>query len=420
METFRKITSFAGKKKFLLKESGYKSINEAKRENDFDGTNEQMYEILKDRYNEIVEQLREEKKKLLNKQRKDSKAFLKGFNVEDNTIRQRVVPSKEDVRHFKKFTSEIRLVNPEPVPHGYTSLNILLNNSIPQIIQSLREIKGLKVVFTFGIYFLKEIVETDKFGKEHVIKTFKEIPHNTEPKIISNIDEIKPFIAETRAYMEQFIPEIENQGSGLIFEYVKYMVIHVVKYNPLKIKSYLPLPTHIANKRCCINVKNNDDKCLMYCVLYHFFQNEIVRDADRVTKYLPYLNHFDWSKIKFPVALKDIGKVEDLIECGINVYDQDKRPLHITSRKSENTIHLLVIGDHIKDTKVNHYVYIKNFNVFVMENVRDKNGVHRHNKSFICERCLHPFSSKERCEKHKRDGCDMFEPTKIELPKKRR
>ena len=65
------------------------------------------------------------------------------------------------------------MVNPEPVPYGYTSMNILLNNSIPQIIQSLREIKGLKVVFTFGVYFLKEIVETDKFGKEHVIKTFK-------------------------------------------------------------------------------------------------------------------------------------------------------------------------------------------------------------------------------------------------------
>ena len=62
METFRKITSFAGKKKFLLKESGYKSINQAKRENDFDGTNAQMYEILKDRHNEIVEQLPEEKR----------------------------------------------------------------------------------------------------------------------------------------------------------------------------------------------------------------------------------------------------------------------------------------------------------------------------------------------------------------------
>jgi hypothetical protein len=81
-------------------------------------------------------------------------------------------------------------------------------------------------------------------------------------------------------------------------------------------------------------------------------------------------------------------------------------------------IHLLVIGDHIKKCSINHYVYIKKIDVFVIDNKFDKEGKHVCDKRFICCRCLYPFSTKEGLENHITNGCDKFEPTRVVLPNK--
>jgi hypothetical protein len=57
MNSLAKVTKFNSNKRFLLKESGFKSITQAKREFDFDGTNDELYKILMENYNGIVEQV---------------------------------------------------------------------------------------------------------------------------------------------------------------------------------------------------------------------------------------------------------------------------------------------------------------------------------------------------------------------------
>jgi hypothetical protein len=66
---------------------------------------------------------------------------------------------------------------------------------------------------------------------------------------------------------------------------VAKVVVDVAKYNPMKIKSNLPLPKEIFNKKCCINIKNEDDKCFMYCVFYHIFKDEIKNNPREVYSY---------------------------------------------------------------------------------------------------------------------------------------
>jgi hypothetical protein len=41
---------------------------------------------------------------------------------------------------------------------------------------------------------------------------------------------------------------------------------------------------------------------------------------------------------------------------------------------------------------------------------------HTCNNRFVCNRCLDPFSSKERLQKYFNNGCDKFEPTRVILP----
>ena len=57
----------------------------------------------------------------------------------------------------------------------------------------------------------------------------------------------------------------------------------------------------------------------MYCVWYHIHQDKIKIHPERVAKYKPYLNQFEFSKIKFPASLHEVKKVEK-IKNRINVH----------------------------------------------------------------------------------------------------
>jgi hypothetical protein len=121
--------------------------------------------------------------------------------------------------------------------------------------------------------------------------------------------------------------EVEVEKSGWKYQFTSRIVINVMKYEPLRGGSYLPLPAELNNKKCCINIKNENDKCLMYCVLYHIHKGDIKDHPERVSHYKKYEDEFDWSGIKFPVQDKDIPKVEKLIDFGINLFyfDYEKR-----------------------------------------------------------------------------------------------
>ena len=72
MTSFRRFSSINGKKTFLLKEFNYKSIKTAKKENGFNGTDAEMYKILLDEHNHVVENLKEEQKKQITQSKKES------------------------------------------------------------------------------------------------------------------------------------------------------------------------------------------------------------------------------------------------------------------------------------------------------------------------------------------------------------
>lgn len=312
-------------------------------------------------------------------------------------------PIQTSIKHFRNYNQEIEIKYPtDNQPLGDRSLNIL-NRAIPILMKALKSNQGMKVNFTFGLEFTRD-------------DSIVPYPNISPPEIITNQDEINPYIQNTRNYILNYIPEMEGRGSGLIFRCVEYIVIHIMKYNPLRISSYLPLPKHIASKKCCINIKNEDEKCLMYCVKYHF--QKPTCHPERVSHYKK-PDGYDWDKIKFPVAIKDIGKVEELVSCAINVYDEDKRPLRISTLHKDGcneVINLLVIGDSIKGVKHLHYVYINKFDIFATENKYNKDGKHTHSSRYICNRCLHPFSTPERLNHHITMGCDQFEPTRSVLP----
>jgi hypothetical protein len=417
------IKGIKGNLRTLLGVTDFKSINALLKFSPDLKNRKQAEQFLLDNYNDIIENINEnaririerekERKKTAkriykNEAKKEAKDFLKNsFKIEDETIK-RIKPTIQTTNRFKKASKELKLSNSNS--DGFQSLRIL-NSSIPTLRETLKEFKGMKVVLEFTL-----LMERNETGE---LVEYNSILNNTQvDNIVLNIQQVNSFIENAKTYMRNFIPELETEKTGWKFKKVLNVIVSIAKYQPLTGSSYLPLDKYVENKKCCVNIKNEDDKCLMYCILYHIHKNEIKDHPERVSKYATYLNEFDWSKIKFPVSLNDIEKVEELIDYGINVYGYENKstfPLRISKRKDDKIINLLLIGSLKKEQKVNHYVYIKKLDILVTPNKRTE-GEHHNKNKYTCVNCLHGFSTEERLKKHREGGCDIFEPVKTIMP----
>ena len=337
MNNFRKITNIKGKTDFILKEMGYNSIKEAKIYVD-DITNKnnnekQVLNFLKNQYNEILDQLDKTKRALILKTHQDKitdknnkkmkNNFLKEINnlIDNNALEgfnnQRKKPIISDFKQFKKYNIENKFENPDPEKYPLLEGLQLLNNTIGIIRNQLKQSKGVKIFFNFIFAIKVQGMET-------------ELGHTTKATTIFKNEDIIPYLDELKTYTKNYIDSFEGRGSGLNLLYIESFSIHIHKYNPLKIKSYIPLPKEILNKKCCINIKNEDDKCFMYCILYHIFKDKIKENPERPTKYKEFKEtdiYKTLEKLTYPVEIKNIEKIENLIDYGINIYDCEKRIL---------------------------------------------------------------------------------------------
>ena len=74
---------------------------------------------------------------------------------------------------------------------------------------------------------------------------------------------------EVQEHIRDIILKIERymkNGSGWLVENVKTIHLMITKYNPMG-GAYIPLPKTIARKRSLLNIKNGDEKCLLWCLL---------------------------------------------------------------------------------------------------------------------------------------------------------
>ena len=101
------------------------------------------------------------------------------------------------------------------------------------------------------------------------------------------------------------VPESPN----IYYLYIIQLELHIVRYNPLRGETWIPLPKELTNKKTIINVKNKDNKCFLWCVLRALNPKE--NNAERVNKELKTReNTLNMEGIKYPVSLKDIHEFE--------------------------------------------------------------------------------------------------------------
>ena len=144
-----------------------------------------------------------------------------------------------------------------------------------------------------------------------------------------------------------------------------------------------------------INPKNeNDEECFKWAVTVALHHEEIKSHPERISNIMRYTNNYNWSGLKFPVAINDIGKFEKNNGISVNVLGvkgQKPYPLRISKYSGQKTVNLLLITDGEK----RHYTAIKSLSRLLWSS----NSKHGHKQHF-CPNCLEGFSLEESRDKH--------------------
>ena len=91
--------------------------------------------------------------------------------------------------------------------------------------------------------------------------------HSSIVLILENTD-VGEVYNDMADQIEELVQKMEEaEGSGWVFLKIKNLTLHTAKWDPLNAGSYIDLPANLKNKKAIINMKNQDDKCFLWCVL---------------------------------------------------------------------------------------------------------------------------------------------------------
>ena len=196
-----------------------------------------------------------------------------------------------------------------------------------------------------------------------------------------------------------------------MLESIKDIKLHTAEWNPLNAGSYMELPAYLKNKKAIINMKNQDDKCFLWCVLRAL--NPKDNHPERVDKNLiSKQDTLNMKGIKYLVNFRDIDRFESLnpnISITVLGYDEKEKvyPLRVSEYTGcEHDITLMLI----KDEENAHYCLVNNISALLASQLNS----HDHKRHF-CLRCLNSFKCKKSLDDHK-EYCYNNECVKTIMP----
>ena len=203
------------------------------------------------------------------------------------------------------------------------------------------------------------------------------------------------------------------EGSGWRLHSIIKLELHTVEWVPLRGSSYIEIPKELKDKKAIINMKNEDSRCFIWCVLRAL--HPVQKNKDRLDKTLKSkIETLNTTGIRYPVSLPDIKKFECLnSNISITVFAYNEKDKVFPLRVSEHSnrfykIKLLLV----EKGGISHYCLIENLSRLVSSQISKHNE-----KSFLCERCLNPFPNKESLNKHE-EYCSNNECIKTVMPEK--
>ncbi|GFR26220.1 uncharacterized protein TNCT_612361 [Trichonephila clavata] len=311
--------------------------------------------------------------------------------------RKRTVSSTFKSRNACLDTFEVYTFFPDTLTSKdlTVSLHSIKTEISDKISETASSKQGVKWYLNSCVHFIRKITTEDFESCTSYFRSKCCISLNQE------IPDVETSIAKVIASCNEF----ENKGSGWEFQEVVKNKLKIAIYKPLAAASYIPLPPKLKNKKAILNIKNEDQRCFLWCVLAHL--HPVEANANRVSTYLKFQNELCTKNLTFPTPLNQIECFEEKNKISINVFGFEKEifPLKITTKDFDKHVNLLLISNQEK----RHYCLIKNFNRLLSDLTQHKS------ESFYCNYCLHRFVKKSVLDAHIVD-CRKHKEQKIKMP----
>jgi len=91
-------------------------------------------------------------------------------------------------------------------------------------------------------------------------------------------------------------PVVYNEDD--IYVHAYDFTVYFYKYEPLAGSGYIEIPRWVKNSKSCVNIKNDDDKCFLWCHLRHRHPSAI-NQPNRISDLKPYENELNISLLTF-------------------------------------------------------------------------------------------------------------------------
>ena len=345
--------------------------------------NLKSYNISADRLKKLSKQLERKEKKAKEEQ-------------------DRIFTPTREASAFRNYTNQYVMYN---TVKGYPPLEFL-SDARPAIINIFNSNRNIKTI----LYLHCFMVKTDPMTGRKVIKEFAF--HSKGLKLVLEETNENELYDEMVQEIEEEIQKTEMaEGSGWVFLNVKKLVLHTTRCDPINAGSYIDLPEALKNKHAIINMKNQDEKCFMWCILRAL--NPKNKNAERVDSDLKSKQDtINMEGIRYPVSFRDIGRFEHLnpnISISVLGYNKEERvyPLRISKcTKRKHDIVLLLL----KDGEKSHYCLVKNISALLSSQINNND-----HKRHFCLNCFNSFKYEDKLKEHKK-YCYENESVQIIMP----
>ena len=309
-----------------------------------------------------------------------------------------------EVRESESALREFARVYTVDGREGY-DVRSFLYNVRENIMSVLRNNRRTKVKLILKCY-----MEKPSIISEIIIRPFDF--HSGIEVNLEGTDEVNLYVTMTEEIIEKMVRLQQATGSPWRLHSIIKLELHTVRYNPLRIEKWIPLPKELSNKNSIINPKNEDNKCFLWCVLRAL--NPCEKNPQRIDKKLKEKeNTLNMDGIEYPVSLKDIDKFENQNpSISITVFGHEEKSVYPLKNSNNTNREHNIILILIKEEGVNHYCLVKNLSRLLSSQVSKHDG-----KKYFCKRCLNPFSSQKASDKHE-EYCGNHEAVKINMPEK--
>ena len=286
--------------------------------------------------------------------------------------------------------------------YNYVYHDLYFKKTIKEII-----LKNIDVNKYYKSYILKKLrldfnedkeskYYSQRFNSNNVLKDIENIE-----KIEKNDDIIQPYLIKNssedynynleKMYIDMDDVLLLESGLSIILFNTIGCQIKLAQCQLIKGSSFKNIPKIFYNSKIINIIQNKDKKCFLYCYIRKYL-NAVTSHSNRVSRIdQEYENKLD-NELNYnfdDIKIKDLPKIEDLLETNIYVYScnknlKEKIPIFKSDKNHEKFLNLLLFE--------NHYMLIKNIDRFFYPNVK--------NKSFFCRSCCNTFFSEKKYNEH--------------------